>query len=133
MDGSTDAFSLYLSLFKVEKPKDASKESTTLRFFDDHQEKTKKSPSINRSLPRRKNRLHNNPPLQSPPSPPTFPLRPSQPWTSIFLRLEMNIKRTWCIKQQQDTASSTCRTIMWTRNSCSTSLRRSSPCPWTRR
>jgi isopenicillin N synthase-like dioxygenase len=42
MGGSTDAFSLYLSLFKVEKPKDASKESTTLRFFDDHQEKTKK-------------------------------------------------------------------------------------------
>ena len=42
MGGSTDAFNLYLNLFKVEKPKDTSKESTTLSFFDDQETKLKK-------------------------------------------------------------------------------------------
>jgi isopenicillin N synthase-like dioxygenase len=41
MGGSADAFNLYLSLFKVDKPKDASKKSTTLSFFEDDKWKAK--------------------------------------------------------------------------------------------
>ena len=43
MGGSTEAFSLYLNLFKVEKPKDTSKESTTLSYFDGQDKKIDKS------------------------------------------------------------------------------------------
>lgn len=72
MGGSTDAFSLYLKLFKVEKPIDASKESTTLRFFEDNAEKAK-----NLSATRTKSEPQESSPSQTqaiPPFPPNIPV-----------------------------------------------------------
>jgi hypothetical protein len=39
MGGSTDAFALYLSLFKVERPTDTSKQSTSLSFHKEAENK----------------------------------------------------------------------------------------------
>lgn len=68
MGGSTDAFGLYLKLFKVEKPIDASKESTTLRFFEDNERKAK-----NPSAPQSKSEPEESCPAQSPVTIPPFP------------------------------------------------------------
>lgn len=43
MGGSTEAFNLYLKLFKVEKPQDTTRESTTLKYFEDHQTQASES------------------------------------------------------------------------------------------
>lgn len=75
MGGSTDAFNLYLSLFKVDKPKDASKKSTTLSFFEDYKWKAKtfseSKPPASTTPP--KSETERSSPSQTPAIIPPFP------------------------------------------------------------